>query len=1141
VTIEDEIAADSAEILGVAQVLPTDDFFQLGGHSLLATQVIARIRQRYGVSVPIEVMFEAPTVADLAAFVRDAGPQPPPAVPAPTAPANDLLPVTSAQQGQWFLHRLDPASPAYNCAEAVRLRGPLDLPALRRAVRDIVARHDALRTRFVMTPAGLAARATLDGELPVPVHDLTALPQTDRAAACDRTIARLAAAPFDLSAGPLWRALLVRLAPDDHAFAVVAHHAVTDGWSMRVLWRELAICYAAACTGAMPGLPPLPARYADHAAWQRQWLAGAESARYLAYWRQVLAGAPQLLVLPTDRPRPAVAAYRGARIPFTVDAAATARLRAVAAASGATVFMTVLAAFATLLGRYAGQDDLVIGTPIAGRTRAELEPLIGMFVNILAVRVDLSGAPSFRQLLRRVRDSCLGAYAHQELPFDRLVAELSPGRGASHNPLFQVMCVFHNAVPAPPPLAGLATEPVEVRDATAKFDLKLVHTEHPDELVCALEYSTDLFDNSTAERIVAQYRQILEAVAAEPDTTVHRYSLVTPTAARVLPDPRQRFDKPVLRPVTELFGDWVARTPEAPACRRGQWTASYRETWQTARDIAAALLAGGLPPSTPVAVLGECGFGLVAAMLGVLFAGGVVLPVDPALPAARRRVLLREGRAVAVVRVPGTADDSPSGLPVIEVDPETGALRTSAGYPKVLPPVPLDAPAYILFTSGTTGTPKAVLGSHKGLSHFVCWERDTFGVGPGDRVAQLTNVSFDPVLRDVFVPLASGATIVMPGPEDNRADNVLAWLAQERITLLHAVPALAGWWLDRAGPLAVNRRLRHVLFAGEPLFAELVQRWRKAFPAAQVANLYGPTETTQSKSFLLVPPAPAPGVQPIGRPLPQAQLLLLNAAGAFCGPGELGEIVIRTPYRTLGYLNSPKGAGGRFRPNPFTGDPSDLVYYSGDLGRYGDDGTVQITGRADDQVKIRGVRIEPGEVEAVLGRHHAVARGAVVARELADRGRRLVAYVVPRPGWVPTAAELTAYVASELPAAMVPAAFVFLQELPLNVNGKTARDRLPAPTVMEAAPTAPRNSTEELLVQLWGQVLGVPAVGVDDSFFVLGGDSLLAFQLIAHIRDAFGVDLPIVTVFQAQTPAALGAQVAAARRRQPAAAIPRLA
>jgi len=788
----------------------------------------------------------------------------------------------------------------------------------------------------------------------------------------------------------------------------------------------------------------------------------------------------------------------------------------------------------------------VIGAPIAGRTRAETEGLIGCFLNALALRVDLTGHPTFRQLLGRVRETVLGAFRHQEVPFERLVEEIQPERDLQHNPLFDVMLNVLNLPPVELDLPELRAELLDLGEPESKFSMTLYVEEVGDRLVLRLAYRRDRFTPARMAWLLRQMEGVIEQATAEPERPLADISLVPargPAGADgLLPEPRATL--PVVRypTVQEMVLEQAARDPEAVAVRQGEREWTYGELVAAARAIAGRVADGHAEGSTApvVGVAGERSFGLIASMLGVLFGGGVLLTLDPRLPAERRRQMLEIADARLVLAVGDRGGGGAEGGPQLEapekvaqegVDPGTGLpLEAGAGPFTGEPPVPEpDAPAYVFFTSGTTGVPKGVLGRHNGLGHFLAWQRQTFGVAPGDRSAQLTGLSFDVVLRDVFLPLVGGATLCLPPDAELSGRRVLPWLERERISLLHTVPAVAHAWLSGERPPVSLDALRWVFFAGEPLTDALVGRWREAFPGSGgVANLYGPTETTLAKLCYVVPEVPPPGVQPVGRPLPGAQALVLGEGDRLCGVGEPGEIVIRTPYRSLGYLDGSgveDGERSRFVPNPFLDDPLDLVYRSGDRGRYRPDGSLDILGRIDHQVKIRGIRIEPGEIAAAAARHPAVAEAVVVAQEVRDGDKGLVAYCVARTGQTLEPAGLRRFLRERLPAAMVPAGFVLLDELPLNANGKVDRSKLPPWEPEAEAPAGelvvPSGELEATIAAVWREVLGIEQLGTRDNFFDLGGHSLLLIQVQERLEEALGRQIPVLDLFRYTTVAAL--------------------
>ena len=1142
--IEERVAAIWAAVLKLDRVGVHDDFFALGGHSLLATQVVARLRTAFGVELPLRGLFEAPTVAGLAERLDETRRLPSEPEPAgiPKRAPDGRAPLSFAQQRLWFLQRLEPESTAYNIPFAARLTGTLDVLAFTRALESLAARHEVLRTTFAEvdgTPVQVVGR---DPILRLPVTDLSAKPEAERE--MRRLAAQEARVPFDLERGPLVRARLLRLADQDHVFLLTVHHVIADGWSMGVLWKELAALYRGLVTGTPAALPGLPIQYADYAAWQRQPPQTDLLERQLQYWKGRLSDAPRLLELPTDPPASGKRARRGARASLVLPKRLADDLRSLSHQEGATLFMTLLAAFKILLSRWSGQEDIVVGTPIAGRTRTELEGLIGCFLNTLVLRTDLSGEPSFRELLGRVRETALGAYAHQELPFERLVEELQPVRSLGHNPLFRVLFQAGNT----PGSGGLklhrlAVSRVESGGIGAKFDLSFRVRERSAGLACICAGNPELFGSETLEHLMAQFGVLLEQIVATPGGSIGSYSLVTEGACASLPDPRVALPEPAYPLATDVFEAVARESPSRTAVEQSgrRWT--YGELAARVQALSHALAAGGLRRGDIAAITGPPSFGLIAGMLAILGSGAVMLPIAPDLPARRRRLMIQEARAGYLLQVGDPEADAQwlQGLETLvvrqisehsgEVDlPSPGAAPGGSVPPPPPRPTPED-PAYIFFTSGTTGTPRAVLGTHKGLSHFLAWQSQTFGVTSTDRSAQLTNISFDVILRDVLLPLWSGATLCLP-PHQLPPDQVLGWLGTAGITLVHTVPSVANAWLAQAAPGLSLPSLRLVFSAGEPLIDALVLKWRRLVREdCEVVNLYGPTETTMVKCFYRVPDQLLPGVQPVGRALPQAQALVLAGTSRLCGVNELGEIVLRTPYRTRGYLNAADAQERQFLANPFGSDPDDVVYRTGDLGRYRPDGNLTVLARLDQQVKIRGVRIEPDEITAVLSRHPEVAACAVVARTDQGDDAALVAYLVADRDRI-GAPELRVFLAERLPAAQIPSAFVFLDRLPLTPNGKLDRRALPAPAPASEASerpyVAPRTPIEGLLAEMWSEVLGVPRVGVHDDFFGLGGHSLKATQVIARARGAFQVELPLRSLFE--TPTVAGLSLTVARR-----------
>jgi amino acid adenylation domain-containing protein/HAD superfamily phosphatase (TIGR01681 family) len=1057
------------------------------------------------------------------------------------ASASKSFPASFAQQRLWFLDQLAPGNPFYNLFTAIRLTGRLNVIALVQSFNVIVRRHEVLRTTFASVEGDLQQVIAPVLTMILSVVDLQSVPKPGRAAVVQRLAVIEAQRPFDLARGPLLRVTVLRLGAAAHVVLLSTHHIAVDGWSIGIFMQELGTLYTAYATEQPASLPALSIQYADFAVWQRQRLQGAVLEAQLAYWKQQLADLP-VLQLPTDRPRPAAQTFQGARQSLVLSEPLSEALRALSRRERVTLFMVLLAAFSVLLHRYTGQDDIVVGAPIAGRNHPETEALIGFFVNMLVLRINLAGNPIFRTLLRQVRAVALGASAHQELPFEKLVEELHPERDLRGHPLLDVVLNFAAAPRIALELPDLTLCPIELSESTERFSLTLHVLEQQGVLHLSVSYQRALFSAARMTCFLQQLRYLLEQIVAAPVTPIHAYTLVTPESQSVLPDPRAVLPEPHYESVMTMFMAWAAHTPTQIAVCQGAQARTYDALAARAQTLARLLLAQGLERGAVVAVCGPRSFGLIASMLAVLMSGGVLLLIDPHLPTRRQQLMLQEADSKHLIDVGGeqlTAAWMSALWPrsLLSVEPATGWPVEPAWDPAyaalALPTLTGDDAAYLFFTSGTTGVPKGVLGCHKGLSHFLIWQRQTFAVGPADRCAQLTNLSFDVVLRDVFLPLISGATLCLPDADAHGVfapDHVLPWLDHARISLLHTVPTLAQAWLANLSAGVSLCTLRWVFFAGEPLPEALVRRWRVAFPeGGNLVNLYGPTETTLAKCFYQVPDEPPPGVQPIGWTLPQTQALVLADNGQLCGIGEVGEIVLRTPFRTRGYINAPEAQRQQFVPNHFREDARDVLYHTGDRGRYQPDGTLEILGRLDHQVKIRGVRVEPEEVTALLLQHPAVQACIVVAQEPEPNQHALVAYVVASTQGRTTTSDLRVYLSQQLPAVMVPSAFVWLDQLPLTAHGKVDRRALPAPDWTQpeqiAAYVAPRTPVEEVLVGLWAEVLGVAAVGIHDDFFALGGHSLLAAQVMSRVRRTFQIELPLRRLFETPTVGGLAREI----------------
>jgi amino acid adenylation domain-containing protein len=1104
----------------------SDNFFALGGHSLLATRVVSRIRAAFGVEVPLRAVFEAPDLAALAervdAAVRaGAGMSAPPLVP---VPRDRPLPASFAQQRLWFIQQMEPESSAYNIPYALRLRGRLDVDALRRALDALRARHESLRTVFAFQDGMPVQVVEPAAPRPLPVEDLRGLPEDELAAAAMELLRAEAAAPFDLARGPVLRGRLLRLADDDWGLLLTLHHIVSDGWSSGILMRELSTFYTAFAGGEEARLPPLPVQYPDFAAWQRGWLAGNVLERQLSYWRERLAGAPPLLEIPTDRPRPPVQSPHGGHRAFRVSEAATAALRELTLREGATLFMTLLAAWQALLGRWSGQDDVLVGTPIAGRNRVETEGLIGFFVNTLVLRAGLGGDPSLRGLLGQVRETTLGAYAHQDIPFEKLVEELQPERSLQHTPLFQVLFVLQNNERGRLEMGGLAVEPLGREGETTHFDLGMGIVEAGDRLVGEVSYRTELFDADTVDRMIGHYAALLERAAAEPDRPLAEIPVLADAEREeVLVRWQGRAGGyPADLCIHDLVAAQARRTPEATALVAGDVRVSFAELYRESGRIAAFLRSAGVGPETRVGVYLERSPLLVAALLGILRSGGAYVPLDPAYPRERTATTLEDSAARVVLTQESLAGALPPGhaARVVRLDADAHLFPPAGGEDEPRAPADPENAAYLIYTSGSTGRPKGVVIRHRSAVAMLAWGAERFGAEERAGLLASTSIAFDISVFEIFLPLTAGGTVVL-------ARNVLQLpeLGEAAgVTLVNTVPSA---WAELLRLGAIPSTVATVNLAGEPVSAALAGDTWALGHVRRVVNLYGPSEDTTYSTWAELERGDA-GAPPIGRPLHDTRFYLLDTALQPVPRGVRGEVYLAGDGLARGYLDRPGLTAERWIPDPF-GAPGERMYRTGDLARLRPDGQLEYSGRADSQVKVRGFRIEPGEIETLLRGQPAVAEAVVVAREDVPGDRRLVGYVVPAAGAaVPAEAELRGWLRERLPEHMVPTAFMALEAFPLTPSGKTDRRALPAPEYREsgAGYVAPRGEMEEGLVKIWEEVLRRSPVGVHDNFFDLGGHSLLVMQVVARVRTTFGVELPIPALFEQPTVAGLAALLA---------------
>jgi amino acid adenylation domain-containing protein len=1046
--------------------------------------------------------------------------------PGPVAGREERSALSFAQERLWFLDRLAPGSPAYNIAAAVRLSGRLEVGTLAAALAEISRRHAVLRSRFEEVDGQPWQRISPDLDLPLPVLDLAGLPAAGREAEVRRLAAMESSLGFDLTRGPLLRVRLLRLAETEHAALFTLHHIVSDGWSMGILVHEVGALYAAFVAGLPSPLPPLPLQYADFARWQRGALAAEALDAQFAYWRERLAGAPEELALPVDHPRPAVASGLGGEIPVRLPAGSSAAL----AQRGATPFMVLLAGWKALLYRLSGQSDVVVGTPVANRNRAEIEGLIGFFVNTLVLRTDLSGGRlSFRELVERVRETAVGAFAHQDLPFERLVEALAPERTLARTPLFQVMFALQNAPVEELAMPGLTLEPLAVENRTTKFDLSLLLAERGGEVAGSLTFSRDLFEPASVTQWLRAYGALLSAAAADPSLPVAELSLWSRAERdQVL---AEWSDTPVpaasLADVHTLFVRQAERSLEAVALRHGGETTTYSELAGHTARLGRALRRFGVEPETVVGLLAGRSPEAVTGLLGVLAAGGCLLPLEVELPAERLAFLLRDAGAVAVLTTRRDGDVLPLSvdLPVLILE---DLLATPDESVDTLSAVPLEAAAYVLYTSGSTGRPKGVVIEQRSLANYLLWVGG-FLAGQGVlALPAIARLSFDAFLKQLLAPLLRGGEVWLPaGEAASDPDLLLTELGSREGTAFNGVPALWRPLLERieAGqdPPATGT-LRFVLFGGDRVFPDLAERTFAALPQVAVWNSYGPTEATANAT---AGPLLAGERISLGRPIAGCRLAVLDPVTLQPLPPSLpGELCLGGPGIARGYRGMPALTAERFIPDPFAPWPGERLYRTGDRVRLRPDGGLEFLGRLDDQIKVRGVRVEPGEVEAALAAHPGVAESAIATARVAD-GEALAAWIVPRAGAAPTASDLRDFLRHSLPEALVPSFFTLVAALPRTTSRKLDRRALAAlpldaPAVAATAP--PRGPVEEILAGIWEELFQRSGLG-DEDFFTLGGHSLLAVRLASRIRKAFGVELPLRSIFEHSSLAGLAAKI----------------
>ena len=1032
----------------------------------------------------------------------------------------DVYPLSFAQQRLWFLDRFDTSTPAYNISLATRLDGPLDLVSLSMAFQEITRRHEVLRSTFVPFEGQVIQLISEPSNESIPVVDLSALPVETRNKTRRSIVHDLAQTTFDLSQGPLVNFTVLRLAPDQHVISLTMHHIVSDGWSADILMRELTTLYGAYAAGEHSPLAELPIQYADFAQWQREYLSGETLNEQLQYWRKQLAGAPMLPQLPTDRVRPAIQTFRGARVHQEWPGELGQQLKNLSQQEGVTLFMTLLAAFQLLLARWSNAEDVVVGAPIAGRHYVETEPLIGCFINTLVMRTSVSGNPNVRELLQRVREMCLQAYAHQDVPFEKLVEELQPERNLSHSPLFQVLFLMQYAGKETGSSNALTLVPLQADTDTAKFDISLLIEDGETGLTCGIEYNTDLFDAATMQRMLGHYGMLLEGFVNNPARPISELSLLTPVEHQQVVNDWNLTVKdygPQLS-LHRSFETQVERTPNAVALVFENEQLTYAELNRRANQLAHHLRAHGVKTESRVGVMLERSLEMVISLFGILKAGAAYVPMDPEYPRDRLEFMLGDSEVEVLLTETRLSEglEIPCQTICLDTEWERIAARSSEN-----PEIALSGNnlAYMIYTSGSTGKPKGAMNTHAAIFNRLSWMQEAYRLTPADRVLQKTPFSFDVSVWEFFWPLMTGARLVVARPGGHRDSAYLAELIRrERITTLHFVPPMLQVFLAE-DEIETCVSLRRVICSGEALSRDLQDRFYERLPRVELHNLYGPTEAAVDVTWWACDPVASYSSVPIGKPIANTQIYLLDQYQHPVPAGVPGELYIGGVQLARGYHLRPALTAEKFVPDPVSDVPGARLYRTGDLARHLADGSIEYLGRLDFQVKIRGFRIELGEIEAALMAHPAIREAVVVARE-DGQDKRLVAYLLPEGERAPSNSELREALKVQLPDYMVPAQFVTVDAWPLSPNGKVDRRALPVPgrqhTTEEFAYLGPRTPAEEVLVSIWEQVLGLEQIGINDNFFGLGGDSIRSLQVLSLAKNR-GLNFNLQQLFKYQT------------------------
>jgi amino acid adenylation domain-containing protein len=1036
-----------------------------------------------------------------------------------------------AQERLWFLDQLNPGNPTYNTPTAIHFKGLLDVKALEQSLGEIIQRHEALRTTFTAVDGQLLQVIASSSNWMLQVVDLKNLSLTERQQESQRLIIESVEQPFDLGTGPLLRGVLQRLGEIEHILLLTVHEIVCDGWSLNILLQELASLYEAFSNGLLPPLVELPIQYSDFAIWQHEWLQSEVSESHLGYWKQQLGGEFPILELPIDHPRPPVQTYRGARQSLNLSKDLTDALKELSQQSGVTLFTTLLTAFKTLLYRYTSIEDIIVGSSVFNRNQHETEGLIGLFAKNLVMRTDLSGNPSFRELLSRVQSVVLSAYSHQDLPFEKLVEELQTERDLSRSPLFQVMFAFQSDRVSALEFPGLSVNAVEVEKKTAKFDLTLELHETSDGVNGWFEYKADLFDAETIGRMIGHWQVLLSGVVTQPNKQISLLPILTEAERHQLLVEWNdtEVDYPKDKCIHQLFEEQVERTPNNVAVVFEDQQLTYRELNEKANRLAHYLQKLGVGPEVLVGICVERSLEMIIGLLGILKAGAAYVPLDPKYPKERLAFMLEDTQVSVLLTQQHLVEELPTFPTKViclnndwEIINRDREAQTTSG-------VTAENLAYIMYTSGSTGKPKGVMISHRAVGNQIAWRQSDYQLTERDRVLQRAAFSYDPSVYEIFWTLIAGSQLILPRSDLAQDSTYLVKLISvHKITVIGVSPSLLQLFLEGQEIKDCNS-LVQVYCGGEALPIGLLKLFSTTLPAKKLCNIYGPTEACIAATSWNTNQEISQRIAPIGRPIANTQIYILDAHLQPLPIGIPGELYIGGFGLAQGYLNLSALNTKKFIPNPFSNKLGERLYKTGDLARYLPDGNIEFLDRLDHQVKIRGFRIELGEIEVVLGQHPSIQKTVVITREDVLGDTRLVAYVVPKQDQIPTSAELRSFLKQKLPYYMTPSAFVSLDIIPLTLSGKIDRRALPIPdrtrSDMKETFVPPRTPVEEMLARIWSKILGLELVGVHDNFFELGGHSLLATKIISQIREIFQVELPLSILFDNSTIASLTSSV----------------